>query len=124
QVFLQDAAQDTPDAAKLFKGADEDVKTFRRLSAAAQDADAAFAKGLSAFNAGRFREAVTSLSVAKKSPWLGADARLLLGIALYMTDDFKGGEEALSRAGTGDDVVEARLLLAMLLTVELLGRTD
>ncbi len=117
-LFVAQAADDSPEIRTLFQGADRDLATFQQLSPSADPADAAFVKGLAAFNAGRFREAALSLKTAADSLWLGSDARLLLGIAHYMSDNFPAGEQALGRAGTGDDVVEARLLLAMLLGVE------
>ncbi|MCC6738918.1 MAG: serine/threonine protein kinase [Planctomycetia bacterium] len=121
-LFVADAAADTPEIRALFQGADRDLAAFQRLSPSVEPADAAFVKGLAAFNAGKFREAALSLKAAAESLWLGADARLLLGIAHYMSENFAAGEASLARAGSGDDVIEARLLLAMLLGVEVARR--
>jgi len=117
-LFVGQAGTDTPEIKKLFQGANSDLARFQQLSPSAEPADAAFVKGLALFNTGRFKDAALSLKVAADSLWLGADARLLVGIAHYMSDNFAEGEAALARAGSGDDLVEARLLLALLLGVE------
>ncbi|MCE9584538.1 MAG: protein kinase [Planctomycetes bacterium] len=117
-LFLEGAASDTPEIHRLFQGAEADLARFRALSPSAQAADLAFARGLTQFNNSRFKDAARSLAAAADSPWLGTDARLLLGIASYFADDFKSGEAALLQAGAGNDLVETRLLLAILLQVE------
>lgn len=113
-----EAAVPPADVRRAFAEADEDLAAFRRTAAGGQEAEAAFAEGLDHFNAGRFNEAARSLATASESPWLGADAQLLLGIAAYVAGDFRAGEAALAQGGRGDEAVATRLLLSMLLAME------
>ncbi|MBI2920569.1 MAG: serine/threonine protein kinase [Planctomycetes bacterium] len=116
--LASEAATPPPEVRRAFAEADEDLATFRSSAVGGQEAEAAFAIGLDHFNAGRFAEAAIALAAATDSPWVGADAQLLLGIAAYVAGDFSKGEAALAQGGRGDEAVATRLLLSMLLAME------